>query len=324
METRRSGSPSCSPASISRELYRAFGGRAIMRAVIRLFPTLKASAAFAQDLPPIRGETIAREMHYGEGPVWSREEFLLFSDAVTDRIEKWVPGKGVSEFSSRAGGVNGSTYDDQGRLYTCEFRERRVTRMAKNGKLDVLAARYEGKRLNAPGDIVVRRDGNVYFTDPAFGNQQDSRELDFYGVFRITLRGDLEAIAKWTTRPHGVALSPNGRLLYVSDADARLVRVFDLDRGGSASNERVFIPKIEGVPGGLRTDQKGNVYVAAKYLSVYSPSGGLLHDIQLSQPPSNVAFGDADFSTLYVTARNAVYRIRIGVKGALPYAPQVP
>jgi sugar lactone lactonase YvrE len=295
-----------------------------MRAVIRLLPVLVASAAFAQDFSDIRVETIAREMHYAEGPVWSLEGFLLFSDTVTDRIEKWVPGKGVSEFSSRAGGVNGNAYDDQGRLYTCEFRERRVTRMARNGKLDVLAARYEGKRLNAPGDIVVRHDGNVYFTDPAFGNQQDSRELDFYGVFRITTRGELEAIAKWNTRPHGVALSPNGRLLYVSDADARLVRVFDLDRGGSASNERVFIPKIEGVPSGLRTDQKGNLYVAAKYLSVYSPGGELLHDIQLSQPPSNLAFGDADFSTLYVTARNAVYRIRIGVKGALPYAPQVP
>jgi sugar lactone lactonase YvrE len=295
-----------------------------MRAVIRLLPMLLASAAFAQDFSDIRVETIAREMHYAEGPVWSLEGFLLFSDTVTDRIEKWAPGKGVSEFSSRVGGVNGNAYDDQGRLYTCEFRERRVTRMARNGKLDVLAARYDGKRLNAPSDIVVRRDGNVYFTDPAFGNQQDARELDFYGVFRITTRGELEAIAKWNTRPHGIALSPNGRLLYVSDADARLVRVFDLDRGGSASNERVFIPKIEGVPGGLRADQKGNLYVAAKYLSVYSPGGELLHDIQLSQPPSNLAFGDADFSTLYVTARNAVYRIRIGVKGALPYAPQVP
>lgn len=296
-----------------------------MRAVIRLLLVLLlASAVFGQDFSDIRVETIAREMHYAEGPVWSLEGFLLFSDTVTDRIEKWVPGKGVSEFSSRAGGANGNAYDDQGRLYTCEFRERRVTRTAKNGKLDVLAARYEGKRLNAPGDLVVRRDGNVYFTDPAFGNQQDSRELDFYGVFRITTRGELEAIAKWNTRPHGVALSPNGRLLYVSDADARLVRVFDLDRGGTASNERVFIPKIQGVPGGLRTDQKGNLYVAAKYLSVYSPGGELMHDIQLSQPPSNLAFGDADFSALYVTARNAVYRIRIGVKGALPYAPQVP
>jgi gluconolactonase len=295
-----------------------------MKTVIPLLAILTASLALAQDFSDIRVETIARDMHYAEGPIWSLEGFLLFSDTVTDRIEKWAPGKGISEFASRAGGANGNAFDEQGRLYTCEFRERRVTRTAKNGKTDVLAERYEGKRLNAPNDIVVRRDGNVYFTDPAFGNQQDSRELDFYGVFRLNTRGELEAVAKWKTRPNGIALSPNGRLLYIADSDERQVRVFDLDRGGSASNARVFIPKVEGVPGGLRTDVKGNVYVAAKYLSVYTPQGELLNDIHLSQSPSNLAFGDPDFSTLYITARNAVYRIRIGVKGALQYAPQVP
>jgi gluconolactonase len=102
------------------------------------------------------------------------------------------------------------------------------------------------------------------------------------------------------------------------------VLAFDLDRGGAASNEHVFIPKVEGIPGGLRTDEKGNLYVAGRYLSVYSPRGELLKDIHLSQSPSNLAFGDPDFSTLYVTARSSVYRIRIGVKGALQYAPQVP
>ncbi|HEY7338287.1 MAG TPA: SMP-30/gluconolactonase/LRE family protein [Bryobacteraceae bacterium] len=296
-----------------------------MKGVIPLTVILLAGgAAFAQDFSDIRVETIARDVNHAEGPVWSLDGFLLFSDTVTDRIEKWAPGKGVSEFASRAGGANGNAYDEQGRLYTCEFRERRVTRTAKNGRMDVLASRYEGKRLNAPDDIVVRRDGNVYFTDPAFGNQQDSRELDFYGVFRITGKGELEPVAKWTTRPNGIALSPNGRLLYVADSDARSVHVFDLDRGGSASNDRVFIPKVEGVPGGLRTDEKGNLYVAAKYLSAYSPRGELLHDIHLSQSPTNLTFGDPDFSTLYITARNAVYRVRIGVKGALQYAAQVP
>jgi gluconolactonase len=296
-----------------------------MKGVIPLIVILLGGGiAFAQDFSDIRVETIARDVNHAEGPIWSLDGFLLFSDTVTDRIEKWAPGKGVSEFASRAGGANGNAYDEQGRLYTCEFHERRVTRTAKNGKMDVLASRYEGKRLNAPDDIIVRRDGNIYFTDPAFGNQQDSRELDFYGVFRVTGKGELEPVAKWTTRPNGIALSPNGRLLYVADSDARSVHVFDLDRGGSASNDRVFIPKIEGVPGGLRTDEKGNLYVAAKYLSVYSPRGELLHDIHLSQSPTNLTFGDPDFSTLYITARNAVYRVRIGVKGALQYAPQVP
>jgi sugar lactone lactonase YvrE len=286
---------------------------------------LSAPFLLAQEFPNVTVETVVKDAHYAEGPVWSLEGFLLFSDTVTDQIKKWTPGKGISEYASRPGGANGNTYDQDGRLYTCEFRERRVTRTAKNGKTDVLASRFEGKRLNAPNDIVVRRDGNVYFTDPAFGDQQDSRELDFYGVYRIKTNGELEAVARWKTRPNGITVSPNGRLLYVSDSDARLIRVYDLAGNGAASNERVFVDKIEGVPGGLRTDEKGNLLVAAKGVLVYSPKGEMLRNIQLGQTPSNLAFGDRDFSSLYVTARTAVYRLSGGgLKGAPQYAPQVP
>lgn len=185
----------------------------------------------------------------------------------------------------------------------------------------MIAARFEGKRLNAPNDVVVRRDGNVYFTDPAFGNQEDTRELDFDGVFRVKTGGQIEAIAKWKTRPNGLTLSPNGRTLYVSDSDEQSIRAFDLDRAGGASNERVVVSKIPGVPAGLRTDEMGNIYVAAKDVLVYSPQGQLVHTIRLGETPSNLAFGDPDFSTLYVTARTSVYRIRMGVKGAVPYSP---
>jgi gluconolactonase len=291
---------------------------------MRLALLILASVACAQDLTDIRVEKIAAGQKFAEGPVWSLEGFLLFSDTVTDRIQKFVPGKGVSDFATRAGGVSGNAYDEQGRLYSCEFRERRVTRMAKNGKIDVLAARFEGKRLNAPDDIVVRRDGMVFFTDPAFGNQQDTRELDFYGVYRITPKGELDAIARWKTRPDGIALAPNGRVLYVTDPDARAIRAYDLDKQGAASNERILISKIAMVPGGLRTDEKGNLYVATKGVSIYSPTGQFLQDITLAEHASNLAWGDADFQTLFVTARTSVYRIRLPVKGSLPYAPQIP
>jgi gluconolactonase len=279
----------------------------------------------AQEFPNVTVETVIRDAHYAEGPVWSLEGFLLFSDTPTDQIKKWTPGKGASVYASRPGGANGNAFDQDGRLYTCEFRERRVTRTAKTGKIDVLASRFEGKRLNAPNDIVVRRDGNIYFTDPAFGNQQDSRELDFYGVFRIKTNGELEAVARWKTRPNGIAVSPNGRLLYVADSDARLIRVYDLAGNGAASNERVFVEKIEGVPGGVRTDDKGNVFVAAKNVLIYSPKGQMLREVQLSQTPSNLGFGDKDFSSLYITAGTAVYRVRAdGLKGTPQYVPQVP
>ena len=266
-------------------------------------------------------QVVATGMRFADGPVWSLEDFLLFSDTVTDKQHKYTPGKGVSEIATRPGGTAGNAYDEKGNLYTCEFRERRVTRTAKNGKVEVLAARFEGKRLNAPNDVVVRRDGNVYFTDPAFGKQEDARELDFNGVFRVTTRGQIEAIARWKTRPNGLALSPNGRTLYVSDSDGQAIRAFDLDRAGAASNERVLIQKIPGVPAGIRTDEMGNLYVAAKGILIYSPAGEPMRTIQLGETPSNLAFGDPDFATLFVTARTSVYRIRMGVKGSVPYFP---
>ena len=290
-----------------------------------LAAALLSASVWAQEFPNVTVQTVLKDAHYAEGPVWSADGFLLFSDTVTDQIRKWTPGKGESDYANRAGGAAGNAYDSDGRLYTCEFRERRVTRTGKNGKVEVLASRFQGKRLNAPSDIAVRRDGNVYFTDPAFGNQQDARELDFYGVYRIKTNGEVEAIARWKTRPNGIALSPNGRLLYVGDSDARLIRVYDLAGNGAASNERVFVDKIAGVPAGIRTDERGNVFVAAKNLLIYSPKGELLREIQLAQTPSNLAFGDKDFSSLYVTARTAIYRIRAdGLRGAASYVPQVP
>jgi gluconolactonase len=265
------------------------------------------------DSPEIRIEKIVTGLRFTEGPAWSPEGFLLFSDTVTNKLHKLVPGQRDSEFAEIPGGPIGNAYDSDGRRYTCEFRERRITRTSKNGKVEVLAARFEGKRLNAPNDIVVRRDGHVYFTDPAFGNQQDTRELDFYGVFHLTPKGEMEAIAKLKTRPNGLALSPNGRTLYVTDSDAKCVRAYDLARGGE---DRVIVEKIPGVPDGIRIDEKGNLWVAANSVFCYSPQGKLLREIAIPETPSNLTFGDADFETLFVTARTSVFRVRIGVKGA--------
>jgi gluconolactonase len=278
------------------------------------------SAAAAQDLDDLKVEKIAIGLRFTEGPAWSPDGFLLFSDTVTNQLHKFVPGKGVSDFADRPGGPIGNTYDAQGRLYTCEFRERRVTRTDKKGKGEMLAERFEGKRFNAPNDIVVRHDGHIYFTDPAFGTQSDHRELDFYGVFHITPKGDIEALARLKTRPNGVTLSPGGKILYVADSDARLIRAWDLDnKSGAASNPRVVVEKIAGVPDGIRTDEKGNLWVAAKSVFLYTPQGELRHTIELGETPSNLTFGDVDLETLFVTARTTVYRVRLGIKGAQPY-----
>jgi gluconolactonase len=280
---------------------------------------LFAFAVCGQDFSHISIEKVDAGFRFTEGPVWSREGFLLFSDVPNNRIRKLVPGERSTVFRDDSHGANGNTYDAQGRLYSCESKTRRVVRLDKKGNIEVLAEKWEGKRLNAPNDIVVRKDGNIYFTDPAFGDQADTRELSFYGVYHITPKGVMSLIAKPAGRPNGIAFSPNGRILYVDNSDDRNVRAYDVDRNGEVSNERVVVSNIEGVPDGMKVDEKGNLYITAKGIAVYTPEGKLLQTIDLSETPANCAFGDPDLQTLYITARTSLYRIRLNVKGAVQY-----
>src|SRR5947207_4466223 len=211
----------------------------------------------------------------GEGPVWSRQGVLIFSDYSKDRLYKYVPGGTPEVYREDSHGANGNTMDRQGRLYSCEYKARRVTRTDRKGQIEVLVDKFEGKRFNAPNDIVVRRDGQVYFSDPLF-TPLDQRELDFYGVFHVTPKGRIEAIARMKTRPNGVTLSPDGKILYVANTDERNIRAYDLDRGGRASRERIAIADLPSGPDGIRTDAKGNLYITSRGVVVYSAAGQLL------------------------------------------------
>jgi gluconolactonase len=269
---------------------------------------------FAQEFATTNVGKIAAGYRFTEGASWSKDGFVVFSDTPNDKLLKWFPGHAAEVFRENANGPSGNAFDALGRLYTCETRTRRVTRTDKTGKIEVLAERWDGKRLNAPAGIVVGKTGHVYFTDPAFGYQSDHRELDFYGVYHIPLKGPMELVAKPMGRPHGIALSPNGRILYVSNVDEHNIRAYDLDKNGAASGERVLVSGIAGVTGGLAVDEQGNLYIAAKGIAIYSPQGRPIHTIELHDQPSNCAFGEADMKSLFVTARGSVYRLRPGEK----------
>jgi gluconolactonase len=269
---------------------------------------------YAQEFATTNVGKIGASYRFTEGAAWSKDGFVVFSDTPNDKLLKWFPGHAAEVFRENANGPSGNAFDALGRLYTCETRTRRVTRTDKTGKIEVLAERWDGKRLNAPAGIVVSKTGHVYFTDPAFGYQSDRRELDFYGVYHIPLKGPMELVAKPMGRPHGIALSPNGRILYVSNVDEHNIRAYDLDKNGAASGERVLVSGIAGVTGGLAVDEQGNLYVAAKGIAIYNPQGRPIHTIELHDPPSNCAFGEADMKSLFVTARGSVYRLRPGEK----------
>lgn len=293
-----------------------FAVRQAGRLFVLVLALLSIHYAVAQDFSNVKLELTAKDYLYLQGPAWSAEgNYLIFSDIPSDRLLKWAPGHEPEVFRADAHGPSGNAFDSRGRLYTCETRSRRVTRTAKNGQIETIAAEWEGKRLNAPSGIAIGKSDHVYFTDPAFGDQQDHRELDFYGVYHVPPKGPMKLVAKWTTRPNGIALSPNGRILYVSAPDEHAIRAYDLDKDGDASNERVFAAKIDGVPAGLHTDEKGDLYVAANGIQVFHPDGKLAATIAVHGRASNCTFGFPDGTMLFVTVQGNLYRAKTDVKG---------
>ncbi len=276
---------------------------------------LGAVVCGAQPLDHYRVEKVVTGYRFTEGPAWSREGYMVFSDLPSQRIYKWMPGSAPEVLRDHSGRANGNAFDKAGRLYTCEAGGRRVVRTGRGGHLEVLADSFEGKKLNSPNDLVLRHDSQIYFTDPAFGTADDSRELDFYGVYRIAGHDKLEAIARWKTRPNGIALSQDQKTLYVANSDERTVTAWDLDRGGAATNERVVVRGIDGAPDGIKVDGRGSIWVACRAVAVYSPQGARIKFFEVGEMPANLAF-DAVGAHAYVTARTSVYRIGQLTKGA--------
>ncbi len=286
----------------------------MLRSILLL---LAAASLSAQNFDQLHIEEVATGFTGGEGPVWSRRGFLIFSDYGVDRIYKYTPGRPPEVFREDSHGANGNTMDRQGRLYSCEYKSRRVTRTGRDGRMEVFVDMFEGKRFNAPNDIVVRRDGHVYFTDPLF-TPLDHRDLDFYGVYHVTPKGKITAVARMQTRPNGIALSPDGKILYVANTDERNIRAYDVDRKGEVSNERILITNLLAGPDGIRTDMKGNLYITARGVVVHAPDGRFLGKISPPVNPRNIAFGDRDFKTLYMVG-DAIFKVRLDVAGSVQY-----
>ncbi len=268
-------------------------------------------------------EKVTGGFQFTEGPVWVLEGYLLFSDIPANRIYKWVPGAAEAEvWREPSGHSNGLTLDREGRLLACEH-DRRVSRTEADGKVSALADRFEDKRLNSPNDIVVKSDGSVYFTDPPYGlpGQKEGKELDYNGVFRLSPEGRLILLDDSFERPNGLAFSPDERVLYVDDSHRGHIRAFDVLADGTVANGRVFAelkkPGAEGVPDGMKVDVQGNVFcTGAGGIWVVAPSGQVLGVIEVPEVPSNLAWGNADLKTLYITARTGLYRVRVQTGGA--------
>jgi gluconolactonase len=267
-------------------------------------------------------EKLSSSLKFTEGPVWNPSGFLLFSDIPADTIYKWTTNGKLAVSRRPAGNPNGNTLDREGRLITAQH-NRQLTRTEKNGQVTILAERYEGKRLNSPNDVVVKSDGSIYFTDPPYGIKKEQEELGFYGIYRSQLNGTLTLLNKEMVRPNGIAFSPDEKKLYVSDSDKLHIRVFDLKADGTLTNSRVFaeLPGAadKGVPDGMKVDIKGNIYSSGSGgVWIFSPTGQLLGKIAVPESVTNLAWGNKDYKTLYITAGNSIYRIRLNIAGIKP------
>jgi len=260
-------------------------------------------------------ERVAAGFRYADGIAVEAGGSLLVADPPADRILRLVFGKPPAVARAPSGGAAGLAFDPKGRLVICEAAARRVARIEADGQVTVLADQYEGKPLNGPNDLAIRSNGHIYFTDPAFGSAEDRRQLPFHGVFHIPPKGSLEVVWRGETRPAGIALSPDERTLYVTFADERAVRAFDLNRAGAASNPRILIAHTGGIPLGIRAAPDGNLLVAAgEHLEIYSPKGQLLEKIRIPERAVNVAVHSSG-GGIFVSARNAVFHV---ARGAAP------
>lgn len=282
---------------------------------------------------------LAEGFKFTEGPVWTRDG-LLFSDPNSNIIYQYSVAGKLSVFRDKSGysgadiseygqpGSNGLTLDGNGNLVINQHGNRRIIRLEKDGTETVLADKFEGKRLNSPNDLVFRSDGTLFFTDPPFGLPKvfdDKRkELNFSGVYSIH-KGKLQLLTKEFSGPNGIALSPDEKYLYVGNWDEKKKTVYryEVQPDGTVQNGKLFFDftdfKGEDAIDGVKTDTEGNVYVSAPGgLQILSAGGRHLGTIQLPQHVHNMAWGDADGKTLYLTARNGLYKMRLNIEGVRP------
>jgi gluconolactonase len=317
--------------------------------VVRLDPALDALVSRDAGLELVKGG-----FGFTEGIVWvEKGRYLLFSDIPANVIYKLTPKGEASIYMQRSGytkpdiwrvgfeqtngkdpadplfekffmiGSNGLALDRQGRLIIATWAGRSIDRIEKDGKRTVLANRYEGKPFNGPNDVIVKKNGTIYFTDTFGGlrlREKDPRKgLDFQGVYMIK-DGRTRLVISDIPNPNGLALSPDEKYLYANGSRDKYLRRYRVLPDDTVADSQMFIDisgdKTPGITDGLKVDLKGNVWeTAAGGVWIVSPEGKHLGTIFTPELAANVEFGDPDHKTLYIAARTSIYKIRVNIAG---------
>lgn len=286
--------------------------------------------------PAAEVERVATGFVFTEGPIWNRhEEFLLFSDMPGDVRRRWSEREGVREVMRPSNKCNGMVYDAQGNLLVCEHVTSSLVRERPGGTRETLATHYRGKELNSPNDVVTRSDGTIYFSDPSYGRVpgfglEREQDLSFQGVYRIAPGGgepELAVTEHEFEQPNGLCFSPDESRLYINDSPRALIRVYEVRADGTLANGRLFFEGIgsgvieEGIPDGMKCDERGNIWVTGPGgVWVISDAGEHLGVIGVPENVGNIAWGGADWKTLWMPSSTSLYRVKTKVASArLPY-----
>jgi gluconolactonase len=274
---------------------------------------------------------------WAEGPVWFGDgRYLIFSDIPNNRMLRWMEETGeVTVFRSPSNYSNGNSRDRMGRLLTCEHDTRRVTRTEHDGTISALMDAFQGKKLNAPNDLVVHSDGAIWFSDPGYGimSNYEGHKAAFElpaNVYRLDPNTRVATVvATDLEKPNGLCFSPDEKLLYIVDSaipkhpyTPRPIRVYDVVDGAKLTNGRIFVNMAPGTSDGIRCDVDGNVWSAAGWgkegfngVHIFAPDGTLIGKIHLPETCANLCFGGAKRDRLFMTASQSLYSLYVGTEG---------
>jgi gluconolactonase len=268
--------------------------------------------------PGARVEKVSGAFEFTEGPAVDRRGNVYFTDQPNDRIMKWNSADGsISTFMQPAGRANGMYFDRKGNLIACADEKNELWSITPAGKVTVLVKNYQGKLLNGPNDTWVRPDNGLYFTDPLYKRPYWKRgPMEQSGEHVYFLSSDRKTFVRVTEdlrQPNGIIGTPNGRILYVSDIGAGKTYAYDIRPDGRLENKRLF---CELGSDGMTIDNRGNVYLTGKGVTIFDAKGKKIEHIDIEEPwTANVCFGGRDRKTLFIMASKSVYSLRMQVKG---------
>jgi len=269
---------------------------------------------------------------FTEGPAWNPDDrSLIFSDILGNSIYRWTQTSGLQTLRRNSYMANGNCIDLQGRLVTCEHATSRLSRtdFSDDSELEILASHYQGKQLNSPNDVICKRDGALYFTDPSSGRSvgygvRRHRELEFQGVYRLDpTDSSLTLLVDDFSKPNGLCFSQDEKVLFIDDSDYNHIRVFGVQDDGTLTDGQIWAVLEEagiGVADGMKIDHEGNLYCTGPGgIHIFDDRANCMGIILMPEHTTNLAWGGDDLCSLYITAATSIYRLHSRIPGIALY-----